>query len=640
MEKAEDGACKDSSLQDKVAEGVLSDEAQSDTAPPPIPERVSWTSSQSLSAGGPAPPLPPRSRPPSSHNARGLPSIAKQSALPDQPKSAPSQVKWLPRNQAVARTTTLKELSENPENLPVVFRFVDGYYGQTSRFTVSAGDYFLAHFMKLSQVLNLQSIGRKRYSVPLTSTMKLGLLLEDNEDELCPMSVAGLLTMKRLPHVLCVVTESTDKKGRKLASEGDLLIVRERKQKALKCFNLATQSEVLIPKSFTGTFSLDPDATKMYPLEIANHLPDMFPCRAKVYQEGTSCEQGSALRGKEVILSGCSTEVCVVAKVLHPEREEGGSIVHFPTHGNLSKLHVQVLHIDDKQHLYEDAHKLLQNFNPAAGITYSDVETDVAFDTQLHLYQNIRLELREAEAKLLTSEILKKEVSRHLSSAKECEAGSRVNPEEGENRVTNVTKSLQPETNQSGPEYEFIDSLFPPLLKARPAVKPRRPGSLSSPPTPPLPAKRSTKRPAGRGLTASAVVSDEEGEYMTIPDTLLSSKSAPRPPVKPRPQLATSTNAPALKPPLSGTQENLLQCPDSSPTPTPPGGYTTLHPASLLRATDEYDTIPNPPSRPPTVPPLPTPRSRNTTVKDRTQEENKAFLKTLTPAQVNYAIFG
>lgn len=609
--------------QDEVMEEAISETGISDL-PPPIPEKIPQVSAS-------PPPLPPRPKPAEPQIARSLPPIPTQSVLPDLPEpppppcqSATGDVKeeWA---QAVTRTATLQELSENIELLPAVIRFLDGYYGQISRFPLSAGDYFKINFLKQSNILNIQDIGRRNYVVPLTSTMKLGLLPDNSEYSTAPIPIAAILAMKKLPHVICVVNAGKDKKE-KIVSEGDLLIVQQKKQKGLKCLNVNTHSDVLIKKSFTGTFTLDPNTTKMHPLELAQHLPSVFPCRARVYQTQSYIEPetSSALSGKVVTLKGCTTEMCLVAREVHTSSSLEGRLVYFPVHGNLCSVHVHILDIDGKQQLQDDAYKLLQNFDPTVGVTYADVQSDAAFDIQQFLYQDVRPDMKNAEMKLLTSEALNREspqkneerVSIRSSASQAKEVSQKAN-----NAPCDTDKTLKQPTSESesdSQEYELID---PSLLKAQPAVKPRRELSLHSLPTPPLPVPRKGK-PGVRQPPTSTV--EPESEYMTIPETPPPSTVGTKPAIKPRPR---TTVVPVAQ---------------SSPFPQPlllplgsAGGYTILNPSLHCSTSDEqqYTTITTrlPQSSP--YPPLPRPR-RSILVSEQTSEENRAFLKTMTPAQV------
>ena len=575
----------------------------SDPVPPPIPEKVHSVGASSLCA----PPLPPRTRPPEPKIARNLPQIPAQSAAVPDSKieeeasttfQSVAKAERLFESLAVTKTVTLKELSEDPELLPAVIRFVDGYYGQTSSYSLSADEYFQAHFLKHSKVMNIHDTGRNNYTVPLTSRVKFGLLPDVSHCSLSPIPIGTILATKKLPPVACAVTSGKDKKGNCLR-EGDILIIKEKILKGLKCHNLNTQSDIFIHKSFTGTFTLDPDATRMYPIELAQHLPSAFPCGAKVYHDDQ--EQDSTLNGKTFTLKGCSTEVCLVATEVGAAGSKKRSLVHFPCHGHLSGLHVNILDVDEKQKqlLNDDAMQLQQTFDPTVGVTYSDMQSDTAVDIQSFLFQDIRADLKNAEMNLVTCAALRQEASGDGQQKEKATAD----------------QSAHPVTGFEDRQYELIDSLS---LNKRPAVKPRRAQSLASPSVPPLPAPRKQKQ-LPRQSPSNPAESESDDEYVIIPETQFSTKISPRVPAKPHPRPASM---PLVSPPSTHPQQH------SFPSKPVVGAYTTLHPP--YSSNKQYSIISPLLPQPSSAPPLLLPR-RNTIDSEQIKHKNPASRPLVSP---------
>lgn len=619
------------------------DNGQKIKVPPPIPERV-----PAAAVSGPPPPLPPRLRPLNTMITKNQPSIIKQPLpLPTCTNSPTAKVVVPGEEASVKETATLLELSENPEKLPAVIRVVDGYYGQTSRFSFSVGDCFQAHFLKHSKVLNIEAGGGRKYSVPLTSTMKLGVIHEDS-DSPDQFTTSALLAMRPLPRAVAVLTSGDkERKGKRNVSKGDLLIIKEKKQKSLNCFNLSTGADIIIKNSLPAMFSVHPTATKMYPLEIAHNMPDVFPCRAVLFQEKSSLHLGSCLNGKAVVIQGCITEVCVVCKDLHPNRstetssDEEDGFVHLPVNGNIGKLRFSILETDDEQLLYDDAYESMEIFNPAGGITYADAATDDAFDIQSCFYQDIRSDISNYKLLNNATEQQKKSEQKKEKSKKSLQQYS--GQFDAEYEFLGPLPTRETKKGQSDSEYALIDPLPPrETKKAQLATRQRRAESLSLPAT-------SSPTPS-RSISA-----DDTDEYMSIPDFLPSSNLPSRPAKRstnssPSRRFHSSLDDYAPKheckkgpPPLPPPKPSAKPSPKPRPKPRPhlpprptsqlsekhgipssPGhdgsSYSTLYPPHLhTTGEDLYELIPGQ-----------LPLQSYTPI----QIENRAFLKSLGPAQV------
>ena len=524
----------------------------------------------------------------------------------------------------------LKDLAETPENLPVLFRFVDGYYGQTSRFSVCPGDSFQANFVKRARVLNLKDHVGRKFTVPLTSTSKFGLILK----EIKAMTIPNMLTMKELPPIVSAVQDITNKKGIVVVSEEDLIVIKERKHKVLHCYNLTSGLDVALKKSFSGTFTNEPEATRMYPLDIVNHLPEnTFPCRANLYLEHRGTDAGK----KSVTIQGHSIAVSLVATDLQTTEEES-KLVHFPVEGKLEKLRVETLVIEDEQHLYEDVHELLKEFNPAAGITYTDMETDAAFDIQARFLRELRPDKRNDGMELLTNKAVYKRVS---SEKKQNSSEPNIdNSKTLQKQPSMDSKSSAAEAITKDPSVELALTMEPKLPAAeaqyavipvstkppRPVAKPRT--YYPHKPWPPSKTQVTVKPPEHLG-SAAAVEADSDGVYSTIPDAVLN----PKPHPIPRKTTSLSTREPHTSQETASPQQKPR--PPLPPRPAPAyDGYTSLHPHPHCPSDSKYSVISDlKPNISQTVPaPLP---HRQLLSDEQIREENIAYLKAMSKAQVS-----
>lgn len=643
-----------------LASSVSQFEESSTDLAPPVPEKASWVQGLSLQHTKEVtlPPLPPRANPPKSHTTNSTPPLHLQplpQAQPLQSSTTSAKTQWLSKDQTVARVTTLKGLLDTPDDLPVVFRFVDGYYGQTTRFSINNGDCYQANFVKHTRVLNIEDHVR-RYKVPLTSTAKFGLIMNNLKVHVSPMTIPNILAIKELPHVVCAINDIVDKKGNVIVNEKDLLIIRKRKQKVLRCHNLTSRSDVILKKSFVGTFTLDPDATKMYPLDIINHLPEnIFPCRAKRYFDQSRADIG---QNDIVTIKSHNIDVCLVATEIPACTEEvNNNTVHLPVDGELGKLCVEVLSTDNEEQLYEDAYKLLQTFDPTVGITYADMDTDAAFDIQTTFLREIRTDQLSTGIELQTSIKVSSKQKQNISESKHDDSDkhalvvlcpndpfitrtlpskdkktnpSTVTPLASAANVIQDT-TLPPITESSdtdSDDYTFIPDYIA-LPKAlhkeasRPVAKPRKHSTHKSSCT--------TTSFTHKQLSGSAAEVDSDQHYDTIPD-VIQKKSFQIPVTKPQhhsglrsQMISQATTTPHL---TTGTQHK-------PPLPTVPA-YLHHHPHQTIES--RYTTSPQ--LKTLCQPPRPKPRTKSLTSEQlqKIRKENITFLKEMNDTEVIYCV--
>lgn len=540
------------------------------------------------------PPLPPRTRPTESSTSV-LPPSPLQSQLSDSPptvrrEQAPiGRTVWSSKQLVVAEVTTLKGLSERPDDLPAVIRFIDGYYGHTSRFSVSAGDCFQINFLKRTRVLTFNDVKGREYTVPLMSVAKIGLLCGDAEMPLDSKTVSSILAMKRLPSVVCAQKDGKDKKGKVVVGGGDLLVIKSRKKKALHCFNLSTGSAVILQRTFEGTFTLDPEKTKMFPLEIVNHLPNVFPCKAKLYSEYAKADaQEDPLEGKTITVKGCSLDDSLVATEVQSNKIEKGNLVYFPLDQNLAKLRIEILVVDNVKHLYEDVHEMMQNFDQSVGLTYTDMGSDAAFDIQSTLLRELRPDQRNVGVELLMnkgiSTLKEKGVCPRAGFAVMHHGSREADPQETASKKDTIAPNTDPCRALSS---NTVQTPLHEMMKTTPANTVH--SVLSKPLKPVLPIN----------------VDSSDDEY-TIPDIPLPIKllSSPCPIiVKPHKNAGPNSSINASSTPAVHKRPQST-LPQSSVYTMPPKPLKTRHPITSVgtayESDDEYTTIP-PQVKPPPV---------------------------------------
>ena len=596
--------------------------------PPPIPDKGSVVQAP---VGGAS--LPPRARPPD-------PPIINPVTPPPSPpylrKTAENR-NLLSKDHAVAEVIALKELSQKQDDLPALIRFVHGYYGKTSRYSVSAGDCFLVNFLMSTRVLTIKDVAGREYTVPLSSAIKFGLLCEDNAG---PKTISNILARKSLPHTMCALNNGEDKKGKIAINEGDVLTVNDRKQKTLHCHNLTTKSDVLLRKGFVGKFTLESAKIKMYPHDIVNYLPSVFPCAAIMYSNHDSTEVELCsyfLSEKSVTLTGCRTDISVVAT---ETSASDSNLVRLPLTGNLGKLMVEVLAVNDKQPLYEDTQKLLESFDPAAGIIYADMDSDKTFDIQRTFYRELRPNHKSVGVELLTSKSLCLENKTSDSAVYEviderfCSFAGGKQSAPFSSAATDTSTNGAHMTNMCStrPDEVIYTPLQPPSLGPgyrplgpKPRVKPRKSSSFKSPVA--ISPVTKTSGPSAASVDSygySTIESDCSHHVRSQSDTQCQTGLKPTPTPT---SLLTNPSTSQEKAKFNGAQQS--RKPPPPLCPKPPREYITLHrhpfPTPTVSSKDySIDASVA----------LPAPQLAIRHKDEQLQEENKAFLMKMNPSQV------
>lgn len=625
-----------------------------DDSPPQIPQKSPRV--QSMLGTCSSPPLPARTRPVESSSEFVESQLCTSSLSVNHHQTATALPDISSHQQVPVKVTTLKGLSESPEDLPAVIRFVNGYYGKTSRFSVSAGDCFQVNLLKRSRVINFQDIVKREYTIPLSSTSKFGLLCEDAESDLNPSTtISSIFAMKKLPHVICALKDGEDMKGKVIVTEGDILVIKGSKKKALQCYNLRTGSDIWLQRHFQCTFTLDPEKTKMFPLEIANHMPNVFPCQAKLYVRGGDAH--SPLDGKVITLTGCSVDISLVATEVQPSPDKERGLIHLPLDGNLSDLSIEIMPLENTQDLFDETHKLMEDYDPSVGQTFTDRGSDEAFDIQSSLFRELRPDQKNVDVELVTNKSIST-AKRSQTKDELFKPDTRVAPvckakydvmggktlatlldTQVSQKSSNTTEILipshgitqhslspalntllpqsRPADSQLRPQSDHVYATIPelPLLKpaSRPPVKPRKKvASHSSPVTSP-------KFPR---LPASAdPESKSDDEHVFIP---VIAHQQDQPIAKPR-------NKPSKKHgyPCSVTNESPLSLPSNASASSAPVISSEIPSPSLLDKSQYVSLQPHP------VPHSRAPR-RKRGDKPTHQQENTAFLKKMDVFQVSH----
>ena len=198
--------------------------------------------------------------------------------------------------------TVAKFLSEHSKNFPMQFTVVKGFYGPNEDLKFSEGDKFKAHSVKQSTVVNIEYDNGQRENIPADSTIPFAILYNPHNN--IPEAMKGykfdkiseLVQLPVLPPVLWSRKAYKGSSSDSSVAANELLIVRKVKTRVvgkqqLKVYSLTQKKEKTLYTTCVGNFSTKPRDISLFLSDILKHMPDIFPCRAVMFDPQSKAQQ-------------------------------------------------------------------------------------------------------------------------------------------------------------------------------------------------------------------------------------------------------------------------------------------------------------------------------------------------------------
>ena len=227
---------------------------------------------------------------------------------------------------SVGDTLSLQELVEKHlQSFPLQIKVVHGYAGQTSQLSLASGDYYNIHFVKHQEVVSMNDKLGLQYTIPLNSSFKFGLVYSDDpstHESQIYEKVAHLVSLSPLPKITCPTRDVGNSYDKNAICAGEILVIKrvirpKLRRKSLEVLSLKTQRVKILPLDWDGHFSLSPHRNQIYLLELVRCVPDVFPCKAKMFlgSDAASNTQKTShsLLHAVITLTGQKTETSLIA---------------------------------------------------------------------------------------------------------------------------------------------------------------------------------------------------------------------------------------------------------------------------------------------------------------------------------------
>ena len=401
-----------------------------------------------------------------------------------------------------------KFLSLYHNEFPIQVRVCKGYCGPSEETSISEGDRFNVHFVKYTTIVTVEYDNGSRYHIPLNSAVPFGMLYNPDNNLSDAMkgyrfeTVGELLRMSDLPVAVFARKAYKGSSPESSISANEMLLVRKVVSKRLgtkqqlKVFSLRENKEKILSANCAGNFSTRPKDVCLFLPEILKHLPDMFPCKAVLYNVSSlSADKNASMSGglpnrsgsmtklgsaSVVTMMHSSVETSIVAASALEQDMSNARLLDIPI--DLSIL-VRVEHIadeDETQRLYEDTTFIYEHFDPSK---LCDLKSGLANspDTQSLFYTNIHYGRERDGVDLAAPRV--------------------INPTTGESKVRGVGSPSLPEGHYQVPRKSSDPIPIENVIQSRSAST-SRDGSLEQSPltrdtmvAPPPPSNQSWRPP-------------------------------------------------------------------------------------------------------------------------------------------------
>jgi hypothetical protein len=302
------------------------------------------------------------------------------------------------------------------KELPIQVRVCKGFCGPSEDTSISEGDHFNVHFIKHTKIVTVEYDNGSRYHVPLNSAIPFGILYNPDNNLSDAMkgyrfeTVADLLRMSTLPVVIFARKAFQGSSAESSIAANEALLVKKVVSKRLgtkqqlKVFSLKENKDKVLNPNCAGNFSTRPRDVCLFLPEILKHLPDIFPCKAVLYNVSSLAADRSAVMSgglpnrpgsmtkfgsaSLVTMMHSSIETSIVAASALEQDMVNARLLDIPIDLNIL---VRVEHIadeDETHRLYEDATFIYEHFDPSR---LCDFKSKLANspDTQSQFYTNI-----------------------------------------------------------------------------------------------------------------------------------------------------------------------------------------------------------------------------------------------------------
>lgn len=292
------------------------------------------------------------------------------------------------------------------QSFPMRVKVCKGFCSNSAEVSMSQGEMFDLHFLKHTKVVVIRDLDRREFSVPLNSSMTLGILYNPHNCDRVSVQAfyfktAGeIMGLKMLPTLISATHSYTGSSPEGSVQANEVLIVSGIKStihgRRLKVYSLKHSCKKLLSDECSGNFSTKPYDVQV-PVAALFQCSIPFPQKAMVFanRELMTLLPPNLLK-YPVVLRQCRVMTSVVAtSPLLDQSLSTKSAIDISVHIDTEVKRVDVSE-SDLANLMSVTKMLYKNIDPANLNPYLDTESLANHQIQCALLRNI-----QADQKLL-----------------------------------------------------------------------------------------------------------------------------------------------------------------------------------------------------------------------------------------------
>ena len=314
-----------------------------------------------------------------------------------------------PSEDEVLSLTTLIE--KYSHLLPLRVKAVSGFMAENEGDpTICIDDVYNIHALKQAEVVTIVDSRRQKYSLPLHSAAKFGLIGKSAK----VYSVLDLQNASPLPPVIATMSKYSGTYAECCFSENEVLLPLEVVQRPqggvlVKVFSVRDAREKLIPGPHQCDllFSTQPAVTKLYLSDIIQYASHLLPCQAQLFISQDQAKLPKHLTSKMVTVEPKRTVSSLII-TLHQKYmiQEDKVYIDIPVSIDID---VRVLRPEPSEKdyvvLFQDSRALVEEYDPKKLQACVNANDDDTYITQAQLFKALRQGYETAGTKIKTSGI-------------------------------------------------------------------------------------------------------------------------------------------------------------------------------------------------------------------------------------------
>ena len=283
------------------------------------------------------------------------------------------------------------------DHIPLCFRVVEGFLAENDKDpAICVDDVYYAHLVKHTDVVTFRDKAGDQYYVPLYSSAKFGIIWYSTKQTFA--SVGDIMDAIPVPKVVAATSVFDGGDPKSSVKRNEVLVITEvHKPKFahgkswLNVFSVTKSEEKKLLRECEAKFTTDPYYTKLYVNDLIQYVPDLLPCKVRLFQDSDSSLPHQFTSEEVVLQEKCRNTSVIVSLVRKSGICKENNFIDIPTSIGIT---VTVINPENHEEVYRnlstETTTLQKDFDPAKLLPCVDARTDDTYVTQAQLLAAVR----------------------------------------------------------------------------------------------------------------------------------------------------------------------------------------------------------------------------------------------------------